>query len=984
MIVLQYRNMNLLEDLNPEQISAVTHTTGPLMIVAGAGTGKTTVVTKRIAWLIEQGLAKPEEILSLTFTDKAAGEMEERVDLLLPYGYVDLQISTFHAFCERLLREYGAEIGLARDFKLSTELDTWLLMRQHFDRFVLDYYRPLGNPTKYLKGFLSHFSRLKDQAIDPSVYLKFVERCVFKKDANQTSDDIESEKKRLNELANAYYTYQSILQEHDALDFGDLILYSLKLLRDRPRILKLVRDKFRFVLVDEFQDTNHAQYELVKLIAAPSNNLTIVGDDDQSIYHFRGASLENILRFETDYPDTARVVLTKNYRSAQSILDHAHTFIQMNNPHRLESKSGLTKRLIAHSEKQGAIEHIHCSTLEDEVLSVVKKIAELKDQDSDLSWNDFAILVRSNSAGDDFAAAFDRHGIPFQFLALSGLYTKSVILDLLAFMQVIDRPFESPSFYRVLSSPMYAIDARSIAELNLLAQMKGKSLFEACEIAGSIEKLSFETLEKLRTILFQLNELRTSLKGKPATECFKQLVRKLGYIEYLNERPENEKMESFRYLNQFLERVKSFETRSDQKTLHAFLEEFAHERDAGEEGSLSVDFETGPDLVRIMTVHASKGLEFKHVFIVNLVDRRFPAQARGETIPIPEGLFEGTNDHDDAHLHEERRLFYVAMTRAKEGLYFTSADDYGGARARKLSRFLHELGYEKPDGKDRTLVHLFDEDRGEEKERVLKTEISIPVPKQFSFTQLAAFKTCPYQYKFAHVLKVPVFGRWTFSFGKTMHNTLQNYFTLWLERAGKKQGTLFDVPVNSSAPIPVSEKELLELYAQAWIDDWYEDDVQREEYRTKGKESLLAYERSFKNHRPNPLFLEQGFTLKFGDVVLKGRIDRMDSFEDGVEIIDYKTGSPKTEKTLKSEDREQLYLYQMAAIDVLGLKPKKLTYHYLEDNSDVSFLATDDELAELRQVIIDRVQMIRKSTFEATPGFHCRFCDFADICEFRQ
>jgi RecB family exonuclease len=234
------------------------------------------------------------------------------------------------------------------------------------------------------------------------------------------------------------------------------------------------------------------------------------------------------------------------------------------------------------------------------------------------------------------------------------------------------------------------------------------------------------------------------------------------------------------------------------------------------------------------------------------------------------------------------------------------------------------------------------------------------------------------------VLKVPVFGRWTFSFGKTMHNTLQTYFTTWLERTGKKQASLFDESESKTEAPLVSKEELLQIFETTWIDDWYENDTQREEYREKGKESLLAYFQSFATKRPSPLFLEQGFTLKFGDVVLKGRIDRMDAFEDGVEIIDYKTGSPKTDKTLKPEDREQLYLYQMAAIDVLGLKPKKLTYHYMEDNSEVSFIGTDDQLSELRQNIIDRVQMIRKSVFEPTPGFHCRFCDFADICEFRQ
>jgi len=973
---------NLLENLNEEQQTAVVHKTGPLMIVAGAGTGKTTVVTRRIAWLIEQGLCKPDQILALTFTDKAAGEMEERVDQLLPYGYVDLHISTFHAFCEKILREFGAEMGLARDFKLLSELDTWLLMRKHFDRFVLNYYRPLGNPTKYLKGFLSHFSRLKDQAIDPDAYLSFVEDKLLDDDAKQAGDDV-SEKQRWSELARAYHTYQTILQEYDSLDFGDLILYTLKLLQSRPRILREVREQFQYVLVDEFQDTNHAQYELVKLIAAPSNNLTVVGDDDQSIYQFRGASLANILRFESDYPETTRVVLTKNYRSAQSILDQAHTFIQMNNPHRLESKSGLTKRLVAHSDSPGSIEHIHCSSLDEEVFAVVKKIIELKDQDAELTWNDFAILVRSNSAGDEFAAAFERHGVPFQFLALSGLYTKPVILDLLAFMQVIDHPFDSPSFYRCLTSPMYEIDARSIAELNLLAQRKGKSLFETCEMAHSLVKLPVEVQTKLRDILFQLNSLRSSLQGKPATECFKQLVRKFGYIEYLNQKPEAEKMESFRYLDQFLNRIKSFESRNDQKHLHGFLAEFDHERDAGEEGSLSVDFDAGPEVVRIMTVHASKGLEFKHVFIVNLVDRRFPAQARAESIPLPEALI-GASEHDDAHLHEERRLFYVAMTRAKEGLYFTSADDYGGSRARKLSRFLHELGYEKSNQTEKTTIHLFDVDRGEEFDRVTEKPVSIPVPKQFSFTQLAAFKTCPYQYKFAHVLKVPVFGRWTLSFGKTMHNTLQTYFTTWLERAGKRQSTLFDAPNPTTGAIPVSEQELLDMYTHSWIDDWYENDTQREEYRKKGKESLKEYFAQFEQKRPSPLYLEQGFTLKFGDVILKGRIDRIDALLDGIEIIDYKTGSPKTEKTLDTDAREQLLLYQMAAIDVLGLKPKKLTYHYLEDNSEVSFIGTDDELAKLRQSIIDRVHLIRQSIFEASPGFHCRFCDFSDICEFRR
>src|SRR3990167_2743027 len=310
---------NLLASLNQEQLAAVTHKEGPLMIIAGAGTGKTTVITHSIGWLIEQKLAKPEEILALTFTEKAAAEMEERVDRLLPYGYIDLQLSTFHAFCERLLREYGIEMGLSPDFVLLNELDSWLLMRKEFERFDLYYYRPLGNPTRYIKSFLQHFSRAKDELITPEMYLAYAKEQEANLDATNSTEERNSEVTRLLELAHAYHLYQQILLENDALDFGDLISYTILLLQKRPAILKKIQKRFRFILVDEFQDTNLAQYALVKYIAAPTNNITVVGDDDQSIYKFRGASLSNILQFESDYPESKRVILTQNYRSVQKI-----------------------------------------------------------------------------------------------------------------------------------------------------------------------------------------------------------------------------------------------------------------------------------------------------------------------------------------------------------------------------------------------------------------------------------------------------------------------------------------------------------------------------------------------------------------------------------------------------------------------------------------------------------------------------------------
>ncbi len=985
---------NLLEQVNGAQLAAITHREGPLLIVAGAGTGKTTVITQRIAWLIEQGLAKPEHILALTFTDKAAGEMEERVDLLLPFGYVDLQISTFHAFCERLLREHGVEIGLSCDFKVFSELDAWLLARQHFDRFTLDYYRPLGNPTKHLRSLLTHFSRCKDAAIMPEAYAGYVsshfpQGGIRSKDSNGVlrsvqegmATEMEEERKRLTELAQAYATYQKILQENDACDFGDLLMYVLELLRRRPRVLAFVREKYRFVLVDEFQDTNFAQYELIKLVSGPRDNLTVVGDDDQAIYKFRGASLANILQFQADFPGAKKVVLTHNYRSVQPILDQAHRFIQANNPHRLEAQDEvLSKRLLSQREGQGIIEHIHCSTQEEEAEAIAAKILAIKKEHTDVDWSDFGILVRSNDTANAYLGPLERAQIPFQFLALSGLYGKPCLLDLLAYVRVIDNPFDSPSMYRLLTMPIHEVPAQAIAELSHLANRKGKALGEACEMGRAEGAVQGSVADRVEGLLAFLARMRTEAARRRIKELFLVVAKESGYLEWLNGRPEREKRDAFGFLQQFYQRMKRFEERHDHPVLHHFLEEFNHERDAGEDGALAADIEAGPDVVKIMTVHGSKGLEFRFVFVVSLVDRRFPAQARAEAIPLPEGLSKEVHPEGDGHLEEERRLFYVAITRAKEHLYFTSAEDYGGTRKRKLSRFLVELGYTAPDSSSRGVIDeaILSQVGGRIASPSARNnergEIVIEVPKQFSFTQLIAFGTCPLQYKFAHIFKIPIFGKWSMSFGKTMHNTLQRFFETWIERTTARQ-----------AGMPVSLEELETLYCDNWIDEWYADDKAREEYRMRGLESLRTYYAQMKESPPHVAFIEQPFTLKIGSLVLKGRIDRIDRFEDGVEIIDYKTGAPKTAEEIKKDagKREQLYVYQLAAKNVLGLNVKKLTFHYLEDNSRVSFLGTSEELLKLEERIVERVNKIKLGIYDPTPGYHCRYCDFADICEFR-
>jgi DNA helicase-2/ATP-dependent DNA helicase PcrA len=948
---------NLLERLNTEQLEAVTHGEGPLIIVAGAGTGKTTVATQRIAWLIEQGRAKPDEVLALTFTEKAATEMEERVDRLLPIGYVDLWISTFHAFCERILREHALEIGLPHQFKLFTEIDVLLLLRKHFDRFELDHYKPRGNPTRFLRALMQHISRAKDELITPDRY-----------EALAADQEDEDEQKRIRELGKAYATYQEILLEASALDFGDLVFYAYELLATRPRILKHYQKQFKYLLVDEFQDTNSGQYELVKLLAGAHGNITVVGDDDQSIYKFRGASIANIMQFRKDYPSAKSVVLTQNYRSTPAVLSHAYTLIQQNNPDRLEVQEKINKQLQSNMEGEGFVRHIRARTAQEEVDQTIKRILALQ-QEHGCAWSDFAILVRANGSAEPFVDALDRAGIPLRFFAMSGLYTKPLILDMRAWMRAVDQPHESPSLFRLLSHPSLGIGELDISQITLYSRQKGCSLFEALRQSERLE-ISEEGRKRIREMLMTLSQLSNQAKRLPVSELFVEMAKQSGLYGLILQQPEIVQVEQFSLLRQFHDRLKSFEAANEKKTLHHFLEEFDHERDAGEVGALKADAEEGPDVVQIMTVHASKGLEFRFVFLVNLVEQRFPSTRRSDALPLPDGLVQVDADPAKAHIAEERRLFYVALTRAKEGVYLLSGQDYGGARKRKDSRFLADLQLEEAAIQDISEVPLFDakkEKAGEERSYVYQ------LPHSMSFTQLAAFTSCPLQYKFAHILKVPVFGRHSLSFGKSMHNTLQR-FTEKILSAQKEKKT---------NPVP-DQQTLLEMYADAWIDDWYPDEKIQAEHKEKGWESLQAIHADFVEQPPQIEAIEKGFTLKFKDVVFRGRIDRIDRLEDGYEIIDYKTGKPKDRLTW--QDKRQLILYQIAAEQCFDppLKIHRLTYHYLEDNSQVHFEAKPEEKEKLEYEVLDAYEALKKSDFSAKPGFHCQYCDFKDICEFAQ
>lgn len=945
----------LLEGLNKEQLDAVKHKNGPLLIVAGAGTGKTTVVTRRIAWLLEQKLCKPEEVLALTFTDKAAEEMEERVDKLLPYGYMDLWISTFHAFCQRVLESHAIDIGLPVNFKLLSETEQWMLMRRNLARFELDYFRPMGNPTRFIHALLKHFSRAKDELISPQEYVDYAKN--FSLDADNdlglSGEDATLEKKKIVEAASAYSVYQKILIENNSLDFGDLITYTYELFKKRPNILARYRKQFKYILVDEFQDTNLAQYELIKQLAQPANNLTVVGDDDQSIYKFRGASVSNILKFQDDFKSSGQITLTRNYRSHQNLLDLSYKFIKQNDPDRLEKKLKISKKLQAEVAGEGIIESAVYEDYHSEAFGVLEQIVNLKKQDKKSTWSDFAILVRANEVAEVFVDILDRAGLPYIHLARRGLYRKTVIQQVLSYFQLLDNYHESRAVYRVLNLPVFSFSHDDLAQIVSYSNRKALSLFESLKQTPLVKSLSEPGQKAVFKLLSGVEKHTALARSKPVNELFVQVVRDLKIAHEESERgPETAaEVQNLSYLNQLNRKIQDFVAGSDKKLLSDFMEEVELELSSGETGQLELDTDIGPEAIKIITVHSAKGLEFKYVFLVALADKKFPVINRSESLELPERLVKDILPEGNFHIQEERRLFYVAMTRAREGVYFSYAKDYGGSSVRKPSIFLKELGFSEseaavPTGKVELPKTI---------ERV-ESKPKYPPMRWYSYSKISSFSRCSLEFFNRYVLKIPEPSKGIVSYGQTIHKVLEDYLKLYMQQNGQSQGELFTTAKKAKSSGLPPEEKLKELYKDAWVDDWYEDKFQKEKYREQGHKILHQLFLHFQKAPPKPKYIESEFKLNVGGYLFKGRIDRADTDDGGIVIIDYKT----VEK--KELDKNQLVVYQMAAEEFYKEKVSDLQYWFLTDTIEIThFSAKDKQVAEVKDFMIKTITQIEEA-----------------------
>lgn len=962
--------------LNPEQKKAVEFNNGPLLIVAGAGTGKTTVIVEKIKYLLKEKLAKPEEILALTFTEKAAFEMVERVDREIPYGYFQMWISTFHAFADQILKEKSTHIGITSGFKLMTEAETVIFLRKNLFLFKLNYFRPLGNPNKFLYALLDHFSRLRDEDIVPDQYFDWVKK---QRDSDET--------KKYLELANAYKTYQTLKMKEGLFDFSDLIFYLLKLFRDRKNVLDEYRKKFKYILIDEFQDTNIAQYILIKLICPPVSNpkLTVVGDDSQAIYKFRGASVSNIMNFMKDYANAEQVTLNKNYRSNQTILDTSYRLIKNNDPDTLESKLGISKNLFAQkNDDKKAVNFFHVDKVEDEADFVAKQILVLKKK---YNYSDFAILCRANNHSDAFIRALNRSSIPYQFLGPGMLLKQPEVKDLIAYLKILYNVEDSVSMYRVLTMDIFNIDTKDISYLTSFSKKTNLPIFQAIEVYLSffekeLEKKEFEiykkhlplltdiTRNKLFFIFKIINRHLSLIKKETAGQILYYFLEETKYLNKLVTYKTEKEEKIALNVSKFFSRLKVFESEHEDASVPAVVEYLEMSLELGESPIVTKTDVDTYNAVNIITIHSAKGLEFPVVFLVNLTRGRFPTYQKKETIPIPDDLIKEILPVGDYHLEEERRLFYVGMTRAKDKLFMTASRFYGeGIREQRLSPFIAEsLGeefikkYQIAKKDEKLQLSIFDYKKIDEKIVKISTNKNI-----FSYTQLESYDRCPLQYKYQFVMKIPTAPTAALSFGDTIHKTLDFFYQRYLEDR------------------KIGKKELLDIYLNTWLPVGYASKIHEERMKKEGLEILKKFFLKFHNPNIKIIDLEKFFKIKIDtNTAIVGKIDRVDDKDNGeIEIIDYKTGKKPDEKTMKKNF--QLAIYALAATDP-GLYKKKVTevhlsFYYLNDAEKISVRKTSEDLLQVKENIVEKVTEIRKNLFEPKVGPWCDFCPFRMICE---
>ncbi|HEX4543379.1 MAG TPA: ATP-dependent DNA helicase [Candidatus Acidoferrum sp.] len=984
-------------NLNDAQKRAITHGEGPLLVIAGAGTGKTRVITERIRHLLlSNENISGENILGLTFTKKAAGEMKARVVKAAGERGKAVTLATFHSFCESLLNEVDPQRVM-----LDT-VDHWILLRRNLGRLKLDKYRRLADPGQFLNDFVEFFSRCQDELVSAEDYQRYADNLAFELNAERDSLDAdtlaerEETVAREQEIARAYRASEELLREKKRVSFGSLITGAVALLERDAALRKSLQQRYRYILVDEFQDTNIAQLRLLEQLAGESRNILAVGDNDQAIYRFRGASFASFQLFLERFANwkaggdssKLRVSLTENYRSTPNILRVATQAIAQNTV-----SADFPKKFLNPNRPEGEkIRIVELASEEEEARWVAGELQRI--HAAGRRWKDFAVLYRQHAHRDQLVEELFARKIPFVITNLS-ILDHPVVKDVLAYLRLIARPFDDIDCARVLSAPAWHLQATDLVRLaERTAKKRGTVLYDTLQAVQS--QLPFDASPAaLVELLAFLAEQRKTLKRRAAREILSDL------IEWL-EVHQRAGGQDRKYVTRLVEFLKEWEPKSDTRALPEFVEYLGYFEQAG--GSICLDDDAPADAVRLMTVHGAKGLEFPHVFVLRVNNKKFPAAERPRVFEFPARLMKEGGPAEQFHIQEERRLFYVALTRAEERLTLTTVTEKKGKipvfledivmdpavkrrDVRQLSPKLPEAhSTPKRVGEDAGDLPLFPISSRPAKifsriaDWALEFHPRSPEPLTLSPSAVNGYRTCPQRYLFSRSWSLKEGPKAVLTFGNVMHTTIKRF----MDQLRKGVKLPFD--------------ELAWIFETEWTSPGFEDDYQEKGYKEDGLEQLRAFHAAVIAALPQVLELEKPFELPLdNNVIIVGRMDQVNSLgrvdrfavaknvdrsavakNNDVEIVDYKTGKPRKDVDAKKD--LQLSLYALAAKEIFEWNPVRLVFHYLQNNEIQVTTRDSRQLDEAQAIVQEAAADIRAGEFPAKPGFICRSCAYKAIC----
>jgi len=964
--------------LNDAQRRAITHGEGPLLVIAGAGTGKTRVITERIRHLLQSDESlSGENILGLTFTNKAAGEMKARVVRATGERGKNVTLATFHAFCESLLKEAAPE-RLMID-----KVDHWILLRRNLERLKLDKYRRLADPGQFLNDFVEFFSRCQDELVSSEDYQRYADGLAEQLETDRAALDEDTFKERAEEvalqreIARAYSASEELLREKKRVSFGSLITGAVELLETNADVRRTQREKYRYILVDEFQDTNIAQLRLLELLAGDQKNIVAVGDNDQAIYRFRGASfgsfklfLERFAGWREGADSTPfRVSLVENYRSTPNILRVATQVIAQNTV-----SADFPKKVLSANKEEG--EKIRIVELENEEGEARWIASELqRSHAAGRKWRDFAVLYRQHAHRDELVEELSRHKIPFVISKLS-ILDHPLVKDVLAYLRLIAAPFDDIACARVLAAPAWGLEPADLVRLAERARKEKKALYDMLQAPQG--QLAFDSLHAaLGRLVEFLSEQRKTLRRQSAREILGDL------LEWL-EVPQRASAPDRKYVTRLSEFVKEWEPKSETRSLAEFVEYLGYYSQAG--GTISLEDDFPGDAVQLMTVHGAKGLEFPQVFLLRINNKKFPATERSRVFEFPAALMKEGEPAEQFHIQEERRLFYVALTRAENRLTLTTLTE----KKAKIPVFVEDILMaplikrrdvrqlrpklpEAPkttnkDAQTTSDAQLFPALAEPPKifsriaDWALEFHPPTPEPLTLSPSAVSGYRSCPQQYLFSRRWSLKEGPKAVLSFGSVMHTTIKRF--VGQLRKGTK--------------LPF--EEVARIFESEWSSAGFEDDYQEKGYKQDGLDQLRAFHASVLETPPQVLEQEKSFELPLANnVTIIGRMDQVNSLgRKDVEIIDYKTGKPKKDADAKKD--LQLSLYALAAKEIFEWNPARLVFHYLQNNQIQVTTRDAKQLDEVQKIVLEAAADIRAGEFPPKPGFVCRSCAYKPIC----